>query len=482
MAPVTVRDAKGRETVVTRRRGPARGTRRPRRWRGSGPRSTCPTARTGARRPWAPSPPATPPASPTARRRPWSPPSGRSRRYGLTPLARIVGYAQAEVAPKWLFLAPVEGVRGLEAQDRAADRRLRPGRDQRGVRRAGAGRRPRAGLRLVEGERQRRRDRARPPDRRLGRPDRRDAAPRAAASRRAATASRRCASAAADRSRWPSSGSDRRVRAKGRWLHSVDDRPSRDRRADRRPDPDPPAVHRGTLGRRRGRRRRSRASTPPTRATSSGGSRRGRPRTSRWRSGRPRPPGPAGRDPRAEARRDPVPLRRADGRAQGAPRPRDDARDGQGPRRGAGRRPGGHRHRVPDGGRGAPAVRRHGAVGAARQVGDEHPPADRGRRDHHALELPDGDPVLEDDARARRRQHGRVQAVSRTRRCAPRCWSSCMDEAGFPPGVVNLVTGSGAEVGDAIVDSPRRPGHLVHGLVGDGHAASRSARAGGSSG
>jgi acetyl-CoA C-acetyltransferase len=34
-------------------------------------------------------------------------------RLGLTPLARIVGYAQAEVAPKWLFLAPVEGVRRL---------------------------------------------------------------------------------------------------------------------------------------------------------------------------------------------------------------------------------------------------------------------------------------------------------------------------------------------------------------------------------
>src|SRR5215212_2197894 len=29
-----------------------------------------------------------------------------------------------------------------------------------------------------------------------------------------------------------------------------------------------------------------------------------------------------------------------------------------------------------------------------------------------------------------------------------------MDEAGFPPGVVNLVTGAGGEVGDAIVDSP----------------------------
>jgi acetyl-CoA C-acetyltransferase len=33
--------------------------------------------------------------------------------HGLRPLARIVGYAQAEVAPKWLFLAPIEGVRRL---------------------------------------------------------------------------------------------------------------------------------------------------------------------------------------------------------------------------------------------------------------------------------------------------------------------------------------------------------------------------------
>ncbi|HEX8941303.1 MAG TPA: acetyl-CoA C-acetyltransferase [Candidatus Limnocylindrales bacterium] len=34
-------------------------------------------------------------------------------RQGLTPLARIVGYAQAEVEPEWLFLAPVQGVRRL---------------------------------------------------------------------------------------------------------------------------------------------------------------------------------------------------------------------------------------------------------------------------------------------------------------------------------------------------------------------------------
>jgi acetyl-CoA C-acetyltransferase len=34
-------------------------------------------------------------------------------RHALEPLARIVGYAQAEVEPKWLFLAPIQGVRRL---------------------------------------------------------------------------------------------------------------------------------------------------------------------------------------------------------------------------------------------------------------------------------------------------------------------------------------------------------------------------------
>jgi acetyl-CoA C-acetyltransferase len=37
-------------------------------------------------------------------------------RLGLKPLARIVGYSQAEVEPKWLFLAPIKGVGKLLAQ------------------------------------------------------------------------------------------------------------------------------------------------------------------------------------------------------------------------------------------------------------------------------------------------------------------------------------------------------------------------------
>ncbi len=134
-----------------------------------------------------------------------------------------------------------------------------------------------------------------------------------------------------------------------------------------------------------------------------------RPGRSRGRRGLRR----LGADAGPEARRDPVPLRRAHGRAQGAARPGDDPRDGQGPGRGARRRPGGDRHRLPDGRRGPPDVRRHDPVGAARQVGDERPPAARRRRDHHPLELPDRDPVLEDDAGPGHRQHGRVQAVER---------------------------------------------------------------------
>ena len=103
-------------------------------------------------------------------------------------------------------------------------------------------------------------------------------------------------------------------------------------------------------------------STRPTRATSSGGSRRAPPADVAMaiRAAEMATAALEG-DAGAEARRDPVPLRRAHGRAQGAARAGDDPRDGQGPRRGARRRPGGHRHRVPHGRRGPPDVRRHGA-------------------------------------------------------------------------------------------------------------------------
>ncbi len=111
-APVTVRDAKGRETIVSEDEGPRRDTTmealaklRPafalpdgedRRdaTTGTVTAGNAPGITDGAA--------ATVVASERA-----------VERLGLTPLARIVGYAQAEVAPKWLFLAPVEGVKRL---------------------------------------------------------------------------------------------------------------------------------------------------------------------------------------------------------------------------------------------------------------------------------------------------------------------------------------------------------------------------------
>jgi acetyl-CoA C-acetyltransferase len=113
MAPVTVRDGRGRETVVAADEGPRRDT----------------TAEALARL----SPVFALPegedrgsatvGTVTAGNAPGITDGGAAtvvaseravERYGLTPMARIVGYAQAEVAPKWLFLAPVEGVRALE--------------------------------------------------------------------------------------------------------------------------------------------------------------------------------------------------------------------------------------------------------------------------------------------------------------------------------------------------------------------------------
>ena len=112
MAPVTVRDAKGRETIVSVDEGPrsdstaealARlkpafalpdGEDRGDASEGTVTAGNAPGITDGAA--------ATVVASEKA-----------VERLGLKPLARIVGYAQAEVAPKWLFLAPVEGVRRL---------------------------------------------------------------------------------------------------------------------------------------------------------------------------------------------------------------------------------------------------------------------------------------------------------------------------------------------------------------------------------
>ncbi|MBA3234872.1 MAG: acetyl-CoA C-acetyltransferase [Chloroflexi bacterium] len=112
LVPVTVRDAKGRETVVAVDEGPRRdstaealarlkpafalpdGDDRQDATDGTVTAGNAPGITDGAA--------ATVVASERA-----------VERLGLKPLARIVGYAQAEIAAKWLFLAPVQGVRRL---------------------------------------------------------------------------------------------------------------------------------------------------------------------------------------------------------------------------------------------------------------------------------------------------------------------------------------------------------------------------------
>jgi acetyl-CoA C-acetyltransferase len=112
LAPVTIRDAKGRETVVDIDEGPRRdsslealarlrpvfdlpeGEDRGDATVGTVTAGNAPGITDGAA--------ATIVASERA-----------VERHGLAPLARIVGYTQAEIAPKWLFLAPVTGVRRL---------------------------------------------------------------------------------------------------------------------------------------------------------------------------------------------------------------------------------------------------------------------------------------------------------------------------------------------------------------------------------
>ena len=115
MAPVTIRDAKGRETIVTEDESPRRdstaealarlkpafelptGEDRGNATSGTVTAGNAPGITDGAA--------ATVVASERA-----------VEQHGLKPLARIVGYAQAEIAAKWLFLAPVQGVRALEAK------------------------------------------------------------------------------------------------------------------------------------------------------------------------------------------------------------------------------------------------------------------------------------------------------------------------------------------------------------------------------
>ena len=62
--------------------------------------------------------------------------------------------------------------------------------------------------------------------------------------------------------------------------------------------------------------------------------------------------------------------------------------------------------------------------------------------DHHAVEFPDGDPVVEDHAGAGLRQHRRLQALVADAAVGAQLRQRA-EEAGVPKGVVNMVTGDG---------------------------------------
>ena len=93
------------------------------------------------------------------------------------------------------------------------------------------------------------------------------------------------------------------------------------------------------------------------------------------------------------------------------------------------------------------------------------PHAGRRLRHDRAVELPHGHPLVEALARAGLRQHLRHQARRTTRRSRPATWSRRWSMPAFPPGVVNVVTGSGSQVGTPHRRAPRRQRHLLHRIV-----------------
>ena len=140
--------------------------------------------------------------------------------HGLTPRARIIGMASAGVPPRIMGIGPVPSTRKLMERLGPEDRRLRRDRAERGVRLAGARlhapARPCRRCRARQSER--RRDRARPSARHVGRAHRDDGG--ASARRRSAASARSppCASASGRACRWRSSGFDRHP---GRAMRSI---------------------------------------------------------------------------------------------------------------------------------------------------------------------------------------------------------------------------------------------------------------------
>ena len=159
----------------------------------------------------------------------------------------------------------------------------------------------------------------------------------------------------------------------------------------------------------------------------------------------------------AEARGDPLPGRGADPRPQGGPLAADDAGDGQGAAGGAWRCPGGHRHDVLHGRRGPAAVRPDGAGGDARQV---RRCRCAGRWASSPRSRPGTSRWRSRPGRSCRRSSPATRSSSsrpRTRRCWRPSWSRSSTRRACPQGVVNMVYGSGATVGEHLVRHPDVP-------------------------
>ena len=156
--------------------------------------------------------------------------------------------------------------------------------------------------------------------------------------------------------------------------------------------------------------------------------------------------------PRPQARRTPLQGRPRPRGPQGATRPRDDRGDGQGHRRGPWRCPGGHRHDLLHGGRRSPPLRPDHPLGDAQQVPDVDPQAARRLRHDHPLELPDGDPHLEDDARPHRRQHRSSSSPPPSPPAPPSASSKSSKRPGCPP--ASSISSSAAARRSATPSSP----------------------------
>ena len=115
----------------------------------------------------------------------------------LTPRARVHHLSVRGDDPIWMLTGPIEATRHALAKAGHERVRHRPVRVQRGVRLGGAGLDAGAGRAAREGQRQRRRHRAGPPDRRHRHPPDDHAPQRAASAPTAATACKSCARAAA---------------------------------------------------------------------------------------------------------------------------------------------------------------------------------------------------------------------------------------------------------------------------------------------